>query len=87
VFAEVKVVNLAKLPIQQPDKDRHDKLVVLVEEMLGLKKREAAEVLPQARTIIQRQIAALDRPIDATMYGLYGLATEGIAVLEEGWQT
>jgi len=64
------------------DKDRHDTLAALVEEMLALKKREAAEVLPQARTVIQRQIAALDRRIDAAVYGLYGLTDEEIKVVE-----
>ncbi|GAB6392643.1 MAG: hypothetical protein MdMp014T_2016 [Treponematales bacterium] len=63
-------------------KDRHDTLVTLVEEMLALKKREAAEVLPQARTVIQRQITALDKRIDAAVYGLYGLTDEEIKVVE-----
>jgi len=50
--------------------------------MLALKEREAAEVLPQARTIIQRQIAIMDRRIDEAVYALYGLTAEEIKVVE-----
>jgi adenine-specific DNA-methyltransferase len=80
--------HLRNLPIpaldlsKNADKDRQDKLVAMVEEMLVLKDRETSEVLPQARTIIQRQIAGLDKRIDEAVYGLYGLTDEEIAAIE-----
>jgi len=88
IFPHIQKNQLESIPLpaldlsQKADKDRHDTLVALVEEMLALKKREAAEVLPQARTVIQRQITALDKRIDAAVYALYGLKEEEIKVVE-----
>jgi len=88
-YIELRVFEIETLPVplldfsKKSDKDRHDKLAALVEEMLALKKRESAEVLPQARTVIQRQIAALDNRIDEAVYGLYNLTEEEIKVVEK----
>jgi hypothetical protein len=87
IFPKIRIAQLKEIPIAIPDKDRHDTLAALVEEMLALKKREAAEVLPQAKTVVQRQIAALDRRIDAAVYALYGLTAEEIAVVEGRGET
>ncbi len=35
------------------------------------------------RTLLQRQIEATDRQIDALVYELYGLTEEGIRIVEE----
>lgn len=42
----------------------------------------AVEPNPQVRTILQRQIDATDRQIDALVYALYGLTDEEIAIIE-----
>jgi hypothetical protein len=38
--------------------------------------------LPHARTVLQRQIDATDRQIDALVYELYGLSDAEIAIVE-----
>jgi hypothetical protein len=66
------------------DKVAHDNLVALVDQMLALKKREQAETVPQTKTLIGRQIAAVDGQIDKAVYKLYGLTEEEIKVVEGG---
>lgn len=51
------------------DAARHDRLAGLVERMLDLHKRAAAEPVPHLKTLLQRQIEATDRQIDALVYG------------------
>jgi len=57
-------------------------MVSLVERMLDLHQRVAAEHLPHAKTLLQRQIEATDRQIDALVYELYGLTEAEVAVVE-----
>ena len=89
VFAEVKVVNLQKLPMRTinfddpEDKARHDRMVKLVESMLALHKQLPEAKTPDEKTRIQRQIDATDRQIDALVYELYGLTEEEIRIVEE----
>jgi hypothetical protein len=82
VFAQVKTVNVKKLPFVVPDKARHDKLVSLVDQMLVLKKKEQAEAVPQTKTMIGRQIQAVDTQIDTLVYELYGLTEDEIKIVE-----
>jgi hypothetical protein len=44
--------------------------------MLELKRREHAEPNPQVKTVIGRQIRAVDGQIDNLVYELYGLGEE-----------
>jgi hypothetical protein len=87
-FPYIQHYDLEKLPIpildlsQKADKDKHDKLVSFVDQMLALKKKEQAEIVPQTKTMIGRQIQALDKQIDALVYGLYGLTEDEIKVVE-----
>jgi hypothetical protein len=64
------------------DVARHDRMVSLVKPMLDLHKRVAAEQVPHAKTMLQRQIEATDRQIDALVYELYGLTEAEVAVVE-----
>ncbi len=64
------------------DVTRHDHMVSLVERMLDLHKRVAAEQVPHVKTMLQRQIEATDRQIDALVYELYGLTEAEVAVVE-----
>ena len=65
-IAQVKKVDLDQLPIRTVDfkspgeKDRHDRMVSLVERMLALHKQLAEAKTAHAKTNIQRQIDATD---------------------------
>ena len=58
-------------------------MVSLVESMLKLHKDLAAAKTPDAKTRLQRQIAATDNEIDQLVYELYGLTAEEIRIVEE----
>lgn len=58
-------------------------MVALVRHMLDLHQRHAAERNPQVKTMLQRQIDAADRQIDALVYELYGLTGEEIEIVEQ----
>ena len=60
----------------------HDKMVKLVETMLGLQKKLAAAKVPDEKTRVQRQIDSTDRQIDKLVYELYGLTEEEIEIVE-----
>ena len=64
------------------DRAHHDKTVKLVESMLKLHEQLAAAKTAHDKTLIQRQIDATDRQIDALVYALYGLADEEIRIVE-----
>ncbi len=87
-FAEVKTVNVGRLPIRTidfsdpEDVARHDKMVKLVENMLDLNKRLAEAKTGHEKTLLSRQIEATDKQIDALVYELYGLSEEEIAIVE-----
>ena len=58
-------------------------MVALVEQMLDLHTKLAAEQMPHVKTVLQRQIEATDRQIDLLVYELYGLTDEEIAIVEQ----
>jgi hypothetical protein len=60
----------------------HNALVALVECMLDLHRRLPAAETPQARSLLERQIAATDAQIDKLVYRLYDLTPEEIALVE-----
>jgi type I restriction-modification system DNA methylase subunit/predicted type IV restriction endonuclease len=66
----------------EADKARHDRMVNLVEQMLGLHKQVAKAKGERERTVIQRQIDSTDADIDKLVYELYGLTTKEIAIVE-----
>jgi len=74
----IRVINF----FDKTDKDRHDRMVSLVESMLELHKQLAAARTPQERTALERQIAATDAQIDRLVYDLYGLTEDEIAIVE-----
>jgi hypothetical protein len=89
-LAQVKRGHLAKLPIPAIDlsikaeKTKHDNLVSLVDKMLELKKKEAAELSDHLKTVITRQIDSIDKAIDTAVYELYNLSGDEIKVVEGG---
>lgn len=74
----IRTINFA----DPADVARHDRMVGLVARMLDLHKKLAVEETPHVRTVLQRQIEATDRQIDALVYELYGLTADEIAVVE-----
>jgi hypothetical protein len=87
-FPKIKGTYLKKMPIHRPapgdaqDMAKHDRLVSLVNNMIGLNKERTAAKSEAQKTVIQRQIDATDAEIDRLVYGLYGLTGEEIALVE-----
>jgi len=87
-LAQVKPTVLAQLPIRtidfsnSDDKRQHDKIVSLVERMLGLNKKLREAKVPGEKERLQREINATDKQIDNLVYKLYGLTDEEIAIVE-----
>jgi type I restriction-modification system DNA methylase subunit/predicted type IV restriction endonuclease len=65
------------------DAERHERMVGLVERMLGLHERLAEARIERERTVVGHQISATDKQIDCLVYELYGLTDEEIAIVEE----
>ena len=76
----IRTINFA----DPADVARHERMVGLVQRMLDLHKKLAAEDAPHVKTVLQRQIEATDKQIDALVYELYGLTAAEIAVVEGG---
>ena len=66
------------------DRERHDRMVDLVEEMLALHRRLAVARTDHEQTNLKRQIDATDRRIDRLVYDLYNLTEEDIRIIEKG---
>ena len=66
------------------DRERHDRMVALVEEMLALHRQLAAARTDHEQTSLKRQIDATDRRIDRLVYELYNLTEEEIRIVEKG---
>ena len=81
-------MNLKKIPIRTIDHSdagdvaRHDCIVSLVNSMLSLNKQLAEAKTSHEQTLLQRQIEATDRQIDALVYELYELTEEEIKIVE-----
>jgi hypothetical protein len=79
---------LSQLPIRtidfndQIEKAIHDKLVSLVDRMLGLHKKKTSLPPSAEREKIEREIAVTDEKIDEIVYGLYGIAEEERKIIE-----
>jgi len=46
-------------------------------------KKEATEIIDHQKMVITRQIAAVDKAIDTTVYELYNLTAEEVKIVEE----
>ncbi len=80
--------SVSKLPIRRidfsksADKPRHDKLVNLVDKLLGLMPRLRQARSESERMTLQNAVTAADRQIDALVYNLYGLTEKEIQLVE-----
>jgi len=87
-FPKIVLKQTRELPFRaidfnsHTDKSRHDQMMSLVKQMLNLHKQLAEAKLPQAKTVLQRQIETTDRQIDKLVYELYGLTDEEIKIVE-----
>lgn len=81
--------SISRIPIRRIDMSNledarlHDRLVILVDNMLAAVRQEAAAIGHLA-VVATRKCAALDRQIDALVYELYGLTDTEIALVENG---
>jgi hypothetical protein len=74
----IRTIDLSR----KPEKAAHDRVVKLVESMLGLHKQFTAAKSAAQKGILKRQIDATDAEIDRLVYDLYGLTAEEIALIE-----
>lgn len=79
---------LEKIPLplidlnNKEDKEVNDKIVTLVDNIIALNKNLSVEKNPNSITMLNRQINAVDKQIDALVYKLYNLSDEEIRVIE-----
>jgi hypothetical protein len=79
---------IEQLPIHPIDlsnhaeKSRHDKMVLLVEQIIDLNKRKTESKDASEHKRLQRVIDSTDQQIDVLVYELYGLTPEEIAIVE-----
>jgi predicted type IV restriction endonuclease len=80
---------LSQLPIRPidfadaVDRERHNRMVALVEQMLALHRQLAATRTTHEQENLKRQIDAIDRRIDRLVYDLYYLTEEEIQIIEK----
>ncbi len=88
-MAQFRKGHLDLLPVpridisSQRDKNRYDRMVALVQQMLDLHKQLAAAKTAHEKTAIERQIDATDHQIDQLVYDLYGLTDDEIKIIED----
>jgi hypothetical protein len=64
------------------DRNRHDRLVQLVKDILVAHEQLAKAKAPHDKTVLQGQIDGTDQQIDRLVYELYGLTEEEIRIVE-----
>jgi hypothetical protein len=87
-FPQVTIFSLSQVPVRKidfkkpADKSRHDKLVFLVDKMLGLMPKLRAATAEAEKAVLQNAVTATDQQIDQLVYELYQLTPEEIALVE-----
>ncbi|MDD3753533.1 MAG: Eco57I restriction-modification methylase domain-containing protein [Methanobacterium sp.] len=83
-FGKSSLKSLPMPNLEQVDPKNHhqDLIIKLVEHMLKLNKDIETARTPQDKELIQRQIDATDKQIDALVYELYGLSEDEIRIIE-----
>lgn len=64
------------------DKEIHDKLVNLVDNIIELNKKLSSEKNPNTIEMLNTRIQAVDKAIDNIVYALYGLNDEEVRIIE-----
>ena len=82
---ELASLPLAQIDFSKPaDKARHDKLVALVDKLLGLMPKLRLATADSEKAVLQNAVTATDQQIDALVYELYGLTDDEIKLVEGG---
>ena len=63
-------------------KEVHDKIVVLVDNIIELNKKVNTEKNPNSLNMINRQILACEKQLNLLVFGLYGLSANDIKIIE-----
>ena len=74
----------SRIPMIEPQKAQHDKMVSLVEQMLTTQKNLQETTSPSEKALYQKEADNLDKQIDQLVYELYELTPEEIKVVESG---
>jgi len=88
-FRQTTLAELRRLPVVRIDmthpaeKERHGRIVRLVEQMLESKKQLRSAIIDKDKTYYENKCAALDRQIDRIVYDLYGLTDKEIQIVEK----
>lgn len=69
VYAQVKISNINQLPIKMVSSVIHDKIIVLVKEIVNLNKQELV-------------VKHLEKELDHLIYDIYSLNLEEINIIE-----
>ncbi|MDA0054378.1 hypothetical protein OFR37_05595 [Brachyspira hyodysenteriae] len=64
------------------DKDIHDKIVVLVDNIIELNKKVNTEKNPNSLNMINRQISACEKQLDNLIFSIYNLNDEERRIIE-----
>lgn len=85
VFAEVKVVNLEKIPIKNISEIQQQPLIKLADRMLFLNKQlqEIGDKKTAKTAKLEEEIKKTDEEIDELVYKLYGITEEEKKIIEE----
>ncbi|PCG20248.1 hypothetical protein [Brachyspira sp. G79] len=70
------------IPIPEPDKDTENKLVSLVDSIIGLNKKLASEKNPNTIEMLNSRIEIIDKKINSIVYELYNLNSQEIVIIE-----
>jgi len=87
-FPKIVLKETRALPIRpinlnlESDKTRYDRIIILVEKIIGLSMQIAFAKTPHEKEALQRHTQATDKEIDQIVYQLYGLAPEEIKIVE-----
>ncbi len=90
LFPYTRISQLNQIPIRNinfnnsKEKQTHDTIVQLVENLLNLNKELKKTKLETQRNQLQRAIEHAEDRIDELVYGLYGLSEEEIRIVEGG---
>jgi len=89
-FPQVTIFSLGQLPMRvldptlPADRTLRDRMVILVDRVLGLHAELHGTKTEYETASVERQISAVDAQIDQLVYELYGLTEEEIRIVQEG---
>ena len=67
---------------KKSDKEIHDKLVNLADNIIEINKKLNNEKNPDVVTMLRRKVEVIDDSIDRIVYGLYELSDNEIRIIE-----